>query len=635
MNNPLRFHHQSALAMVHDLAMAAISFPLSLWLRVGYMPFNLPFAHVGFLLFIAVAAVVFFFSGLHRGVWRYASLPDLLTIARAVSLTVMLFLAILFLTTRLDGYPRSTLVINWFVLIVLLGAPRLGYRLIHDGNLSHLLERPSPLAVPILLIGSGDAAEGFIREMRRSTNAPFAVAGILDTGSGKRQGRHIHGVPVLAGVDAAGGIVERLAAEGRSPQRFVLTGDHLDRESLRRLVGVAETKGMTLARLPRLTDLHQASEPTSAGALLPVAVEDLLGRPRQVLDPAPMRELIAGRRVLVTGAGGSIGGELVRQIAAFAPSHLALFDHSEYLLYQIDREVAALAPSLPRRALLGDIRDRRRLDNVFAAEKPEVVSHAAALKHVPLAELNPLEALRTNTDGTRQVAEACLAGGVAQMLLISTDKAVSPTSVMGASKRAAELICPALDRASAAAGKGCRFVAVRFGNVLGSTGSVVPLFQQQLAAGGPLTVTDKEMTRYFMTTREAVELVLQAAALARRQPRPGGVLMLDMGEPVRIVDLARQMIRLAGKRPDIDIKIVFTGRRPGEKIHESLHRPEEKATPAGVPGLMAVEAGAPDWAVLARVIDRLAAASIAGDLASANATLAELVTDYTREDAAA
>jgi O-antigen biosynthesis protein WbqV len=632
-----RFNRHFALAMIHDLVMAAISFPLSLWLRVGYLPLDQPFVRGGFVLFVAVAAVVFFVSGLHRGIWRYASMPDLLTIARAVSLTVMLFLAILFLTTRLDGYPRSTLLINWFVLIFLLGAPRLGFRLMHDGNLRHLLERSSPLAVPVLLVGSDDAAEGFIREMRRSVTAPFAVLGILDVGGGRRLGRHIHGVPVLAGVEAARGIVERLGAEGRAPQRFVLTGDHLDRESLRQLVSVAEARGMTLARLPRLTELHQAgaTEAAGHGALLPVAVEDLLGRPRQVLDPAPMRELIAGRRVLVTGAGGSIGGELARQIAGFAPAHLVLLDHSEYLLYQIDREIAAISPALSRRALLGDIRDRRRLDIVFAEEKPELVFHAAALKHVPLAETNPLEAMRTNIDGSRQVAEACLAANVSQMLLISTDKAVSPTSVMGASKRAAELICQALDRASASAGKGCRFVAVRFGNVLGSTGSVVPLFQQQLAAGGPLTVTDRDMTRYFMTTREAVELVLQAAALARRQPRPGSVLMLDMGEPVRIVDLARQMIRLAGKRPDIDIKIVFTGRRPGEKIHESLHRADEKAAAAGVPGLLAVEAGAPDWAMLSRSLDRLAAASQSGDLAGASAALTELVPDYTREEAAA
>jgi FlaA1/EpsC-like NDP-sugar epimerase len=635
-----RFAPQIGLALLHDVVMAAISFPLSLWLRTGSMSFDLPFLRTGFIVFVAVAAVVFLFAGITRGLWRYASLPDLLSIARAVTTAILVFLAILFLTTRLDGYPRSTLVINWFVLVFLLGGPRIAYRLVHDGNLRHVLERSSPLAVPVLLVGSDDAAEGFIRQMRRVANAPFAVLGILDVPGGRaggRLGRHIHGVPVLAEVDGASAAVERLTAEGRAPQRFVLTDDHLDRDRLRGLVAVAEAKGMTLARLPRLTDLHQAgaldSSADTPGALLPVAVEDLLGRPRQVLDSEPMRDLIAGRRVLVTGAGGSIGGELARQIASFAPTHLVLLDHSEFLLYQIDREIAALASNLSRRALLGDVRDRRRLDAVLADERPELVFHAAALKHVPLAEANPLEAVRTNIEGSRQVAEACLAAGVAQMLLISTDKAVAPSSVMGAGKRAAELVCQALDRRSAAAGDGCRFVAVRFGNVLGSTGSVVPLFQQQLAAGGPLTVTDREMTRYFMTTREAVELVLQAAALARRQPQPGAVFMLDMGEPVRIVDLARQMIRLAGKQPDIDIKIVFTGRRPGEKLHERLHGPEERPTPAGVPGLLRIAAGAPDWAELAPLLDRLAAAAAGGDLAGTGAALGDLVPDY-RPDAA-
>ncbi len=633
-----RFAPQIGLALFHDLAMAAISFPLSLWLRIGHVPFELPFLRFGFVLFVAVAAIVFVFTGIYRGLWRYASLPDLLAIARAVSMTALFFLAILFLTTRLDGYPRSTLLINWFVLVFLLGAPRFAYRLLHDGDLRHILERSSPLAVPVLLVGSDDAAEGFIREMRRASNAPFAVLGILDLPGGRaggRLGRRIHGVPVLAEADGAAAAVERLAAGGRAPQRFVLTDDRLDRDTLRRLVAVAEAKGMTLARLPRLTDLHQAGagypDANAPAALLPVAVEDLLGRPRQVLNAEPMRQLIAGRRVLITGAGGSIGGELTRQIAGFAPAHLVLFDQSEFLLYQIDREVAALVPGLSRRALLGDVRDRRRLDAVLAEERPELVFHAAALKHVPLAESNPLEAVRTNVEGSRHVAEACLAAGVAQMLLISTDKAVAPSSVMGAGKRAAELICQALDRASVAAGPGCRFVAVRFGNVLGSTGSVVPLFQQQLAAGGPLTVTDREMTRYFMTTREAVELVLQAAALARRQPQPGAVFMLDMGEPVRIVDLARQMIRLAGKQPEIDIKIVFTGRRPGEKLHERLHRRDEQPTPAGVPGLMRIDAGAPSWAAVSAILDRMAETAANGDIGGTIGALASLVPDYASE----
>jgi O-antigen biosynthesis protein WbqV len=620
-------------AFLHDAAMALISFPLSLWLRLGFLPVDFPYFGQGLVIFTAVAAAVFFLSGLNRGVWRYVSLPDLMAIARGVSLTVLIFLAILFLSTRLDGYPRSSLIINWFVLIFLLGAPRIAYRLLQDGNLTSLLQRLSPLAVPVLLIGSGDGAEAFIRELRRSSAAPFAVLGILDRPGGRR-GRAIHGVPVLAELGDADIVVERLTRAGRAPQRFVLADDGLDRTSLRQLVALAEAKGMTLARLPRLTELNPTDR-NGAAALLPIAVEDLLGRPRQVLDPQPMRELIAGRRVLVTGAGGSIGGELVRQIAGFRPAELTLLDHSEFLLYQIDREVAGLAPDLARRARLGDVRDRRRLDAVLAEARPDLVFHAAALKHVPMAEDNPQEALRTNVLGTRQVGEACLAAGVSQMLLISTDKAVAPVSVMGAAKRVAELICQALDRQSAAAGSSCRFAAVRFGNVLGSAGSVVPLFQQQLAAGGPLTVTDPEMTRYFMTTREAVELVLQAAALARREPMPGAVFMLDMGEPVRIVDLARQMIRLAGKQPESDIKIVFTGPRPGEKLHERLHRPEENPTPAGVPGLMRVKADGPDWALLAPALDALARAAEGGDPAAIGMALRRLVPDYRKDGLAA
>ncbi|HKF60239.1 MAG TPA: nucleoside-diphosphate sugar epimerase/dehydratase [Dongiaceae bacterium] len=621
-----RFAPPPALTLLHDVAMAAISFPLSVWLRVGSLQSDLPFLGLGTLMFTACALAVFAFSGLNRSVWRYVSLPDLLDIGRAVSLTVLLFLALQFLTTRLEGYPRSAMLINWFVLIFLLGASRFLYRLLRDGNIGQLGQRVRPLAVPVLLVGAGDAAEAFIRETRRTAAAPYAVIGILDRGGG-RVGRRIHGVPVMATLKEASSVIERLAAGGRAPQRFVLTDDGVGREALRALVAIAEARGMTLARLPRMTELHH-TDGNQQQTLMPVAVEDLLGRPRQVLDSTPMGELIAGKRVLVTGAGGSIGSELSRQIAGFAPARLTLLDHSEFLLYEIDREIGALQPALARRAVLGDIRNRARLEAVFAEERPELVFHAAALKHVPLAEANAPEAVATNVLGTRELAEVCLSSGVDQMLLISTDKAVAPTSIMGAAKRAAELICQALDRRSVASGRGCRFLAVRFGNVLGSAGSVVPLFQEQLGRGGPLTVTDPDMTRYFMTTREAVELVLQAAALAHRQPQPGAVFMLDMGEPVRIVDLARQMIRLAGKQPEVDVKIVFTGKRPGEKLHERLYREEEQPIPAGVPGLLRIEPGALDWPALQPALDALATATDGRDAELLRACLSRIVPDY-------
>ena len=624
----LRLGPQASVALAHDVVMAGISFPLSIWLRIGVIPFDQSFLHYGIWVFAGESAAVFLFSGLYRGVWRYASLPDLLGIAWAVTIAVLVFLATLFLTNRLIGYPRSTLLINWFVLVFLLGAPRIAYRLFHDGNLRHVLERGNPLAVPVLLVGAGDSAESFIRAMRR-TVAPFAVLGILDRPGG-RAGRQIQGVPVLAEVGKAAEVVDRLAAAGRRPQRFMLADERVDRDQLRALLQVAEAKGMTFARLPRLTELRQTDAEGLADVdrPLPVAVEDLLGRPRQVLDPRPMRAFIGGRRVLVTGAGGSIGGELARQIAALSPANLVLFDHSEYLLYRIDREIGDLAPGLPRAALLGDVREHARVDAVLAATRPDLVFHAAALKHVPLAEANPVEAVRTNVEGTRSLAEACLAGGVGQMLLISTDKAVEPASIMGAGKRVAELICQALDRRAAAEGRGCRFAVVRFGNVLGSAGSVVPLFQQQLAAGGPLTVTDPEMTRYFMTTREAVELVLQAAALAWTKPRPAALFMLDMGEPVRILDLARQMIRLAGRQPGEDVAIAITGRRPGEKLHERLCRSSERPVATGIPGLLAIDGEAPAWMALLPDLERLAAAEADGNIAGLRRALARLVPDY-------
>ncbi|HIJ63133.1 MAG TPA: polysaccharide biosynthesis protein, partial [Rhodospirillaceae bacterium] len=364
----------------------------------------------------------------------------------------------------------------------------------------------------------------------------------------------------------------------------------------------------------------------------PIAVEDLLGRPQTVLDRSAMRSLIEGRRVLVTGAGGSIGGELVRQIADCAPAALSLLELSEFALYTIDQEISESHPELPRRPLLADIRDDARIAQVMREERPELVFHAAALKHVPMVEANPLEGVRTNAIGTRVVADAARAHGVRLMVLISTDKAVNPSSVMGASKRAAESYCQALDLDGAA---GTRFVTVRFGNVLGSTGSVVPLFQRQLAAGGPITVTHPEMTRYFMTIREAVELVLQTSALGFAHPDlyQGRIFVLDMGEPVKIVGLARQMIRLAGLRPDTDIKIRFTGLRPGEKLFEELFHGAEAPVPTNLEGILLAAARAGDLAAIGGTLDALDQACRGLDLPAALASLARLVPEYQTAEA--
>ena len=370
--------------------------------------------------------------------------------------------------------------------------------------------------------------------------------------------------------------------------------------------------------------------------LQPVVIEDLLDRAQLPLDREGMARLIQGRRVLVTGAGGTIGGELSRQVAALGPAELTLLDHGEFALYEIDLELRERHPEVRRRAVLADIRDEARIRRLVEEIRPELVFHAAALKHVPMVENDPLEGLLTNALGTRIVADAARAAGCRAMVFISTDKAVNPTSVMGASKRLAEMYCQALDMtARSAEPGGMRCVTVRFGNVLGSTGSVVPLFRRQLERGGPLTVTHPDMRRYFMTVREAVGLVLQASVIGAEdredQPpelREGGIFVLDMGQPVIIVDLARRMIRLAGLRPEIDVEIRFTGLRPGEKLYEELFHGQEPPRPTRFEGLLVATPRTADPALVGRAIDEIAAACRGGNPRAALTQLGRLVPEF-------
>ncbi|QEX19981.1 polysaccharide biosynthesis protein CapD [Hypericibacter terrae] len=618
---------RAGIALLHDTIMAAISFPLALYLRLGAQAF--PWQTSGYLwlgtaIFTIVAATVFVASGFYRGVWRYASLRDMIEIGRAVAVIMLLFVPALFLFNRLEGLPRSTLVINAFVLLFLLGAPRFAYRIWKDGGLDHLLERSHGGRASVLLIGAGDGAELFLRDMARGTTAPYHVVGLIDP-SGQRVGRRIQGVPVAGNLDAAAEVIDRLVAKGDAPQRLIVTDESLDGAAIARLLELAESKGLTLARLPRLTELKPGAR-SDRLAVRPIALEDVLGRPRHVLDRAPVERLVAGRRLLVTGAGGSIGAELCRQIAALAPARLTLLDHSESLLHAIATELAAKHPGLALATELCDLRDRGRLERAVGSALPEILFHAAALKHVPVCERHPDEAVLTNVVGTRHLAAAAIKSGAGAMVVISTDKAVQPESVLGATKKLAESYCQALDRSG---GPGAtRFVAVRFGNVLGSSGSVVPLFQKQIAEGGPVTVTDAAMTRFFMTTEEAVELVLQASAPALAGEARGKVLVLEMGRPVRILDLARQMIRLSGRQPERDIAIAFTGLRPGEKLTEMLFAPDENPAPTAVAGVLQAEPRAASLHELETGIDRLAAAAREGQAGLLVETLTALVPDY-------
>lgn len=632
-NNP-----RAQVTFVHDTAMAALAIVLSLYLRLGgeiagYAPRLLTTYIVAFTL---IAAGAYLVTGIYRGIWRYASMPDLYNIVRASSLTIAVFLPTMFALTRLEALPRSTAPISWFVLMALLGAPRLAYRLFKDRGLDHVFERAKHQSVPVLLISAKDGAETFIREMMRNPRAVYRVVGVLaDTRS--RVGREICRVPVLGTTNSLEAVVERLERRGKRPQKLIVTAPNLSSEQLRNLLDRADALAIPLARLPKLTNFERNLDAPDH-ILEPIALEDLLGRPQAVLDRAAMSRLVRGRRVLITGAGGTIGAELSRQIAALSPAQLVLLDNSEFALYSIDSELRERHPEMRPLALLRDVRDRLQIDAVLAAERPEILCHAAALKHLPMVEANPVEGVLTNIAGTRNVAEAARAFGVATVVLISSDKAVNPTSVMGATKRVAESLCQALDLTEARRGAaGTRYVTVRFGNVLGSTGSVVPLFTRQLSAGGPLTVTHPDATRFFMTVREAVELVLEAAALSpgpRSSDQRGKICVLDMGEPVRIVDLAEQMSRLAGLRPGRDVNIEFIGLRCGEKLHEELFHPDEPLIPTRSPAIRLAAPRTADYAVLARSIDEIEEAARSRRDERMLQLLERLVPEYRRAAAA-
>lgn len=624
------------VAAIHDITMAAAAFVLSLYLRLGddFWSQTKDFLLEGTLLFTAICAAVFASFRLYRGVWRYASLDDLLAIAKAVSLAILIFAVALFALTRLELMPRSALAINWLLLMGMLGGPRLLYRIAKDRGFFGILEQGFDGRIPVLLVGAGDIADAFLRQQRKP-GEQYRVVGLIDNDL-RKVGRYIHGVPVIGVPNKVENVLNKLRKSAIRPQRILIADALVTGTEIGDFLELADRYGMTLARLPHLTDfkIGEAAmvEPR------PIAIEDLLGRPQTRLDRAAIAKLIEGRRVLITGSGGSIGSELARQVAETKPARLILLDHGEYNLYCIDREIAEHTPTLSRRAVLGDIRDQMFLDQIFGTEEPELVFHAAALKHVPLAESNPCEAVLTNVIGTRHVADASQAFGATAMVQISTDKAVNPSSIMGATKRLAESYCQALDRQDS--GAKAHYVTVRFGNVLGSAGSVVPLFQRQLAQGGPLTVTHPDVARYFMTVREAVELVLQASTLAIHSngvanessgAKSGQLYVLDMGEPILIQHLARQIIRLSGLRPDVDVAIEYVGLRAGEKLSEELFHEHETLVPTGHEAIRLANARSIELSLLAQRLTELAGHAEARRIQPTLAILRELVPEYRSE----
>ena len=615
-----------ALNVVIDAVLAGAAVPLARFLSApGADPF-LP------LWSIAWGAAALLLAGLpfrlSTQYWRFAGAGDLLGVA-AASIAAAAIFPVALHEAHLPFPSPAFPAVHALVLMVLLAVPRIAYRLMHEDHTPLDGDAEGQAGQPVLLVGAGDPADLFIRAAAADRRKPFRVVGLLSLGKAQT-GRRIGGVPILGSLDDAADVLAGLRASNRLPAVLVVTEAELAGERLAALMEAADREGVRISRAARPTALHDGATSAAGLELRPVAIEDLLNRPQVPLDREGMARLVQGRRVLVTGAGGTIGSELARQVAALGPGLLVLLDNGEFALWQIDMELADSHPGVPRRAVLADIRDEVRLRGLMEDIRPDLVFHAAALKHVPMVEANPAEGLLTNAAGTRHVAEAARAAGVRAMVLISTDKAVNPSSLMGASKRAAEMYCQALDIAARGPAGGMRCVTVRFGNVLGSTGSVVPVFQRQLARGGPLTVTHPDMRRYFMTVREAVGLVLQASVVGTSEAelRDGGIFVLDMGEPVKIVDLARQMVRLAGLRPELDVEIRFTGLRPGEKLFEELFHGREPASPTGYPGLLMATPRTADPAIVGRAIDEIALACRGGNVRLAVALLGRMVPEF-------
>jgi FlaA1/EpsC-like NDP-sugar epimerase len=559
-----------------------------------------------FPILLGLRFAVYWFAGLFRGMWKYSGARDLKAILAATTASTLLFLAVL--AVLFQTFPRSVVTIEWLACVMLVGGARFAYRTFSAER------RPPPekdvKPVRTLIVGAGDAGELLLRELQRNHAGRYLVVGFADDNPEKLWA-HIHGVKVH-------GTVERLPdiVADHEVEEIVIAVPSASGAQMRRIVDRCKASGARFKTIPGVDQLIDGR--VNVNQLRDVAIEDLLGRDPVRLDMAAISAAMRGHAVLVSGAGGSIGSELCRQVCRFAPSALLLVERTENALFHVHRELAASHPEVPLVPLLGDVGDAARMEEVFAQHRPTVVFHAAAHKHVPMLEWNPCEAVKNNVFGTRTLADLSDRFGVERFVMISTDKAVNPTSVMGAAKRVAEIYVQALSQRSRT-----RFVTVRFGNVLGSAGSVIPIFKEQIAAGGPVTVTHPEMKRYFMTIPEASQLVLQAGTMGDG----GEIFILDMGEPVRIADLARDLIALSGLRPGEDVEIRFTGVRPGEKLFEELSVDAESADKTRHPKIYVGRFRPYPWAMVEQAMERLAGVA-GGPPEEVRARLAEVVPEY-------
>jgi FlaA1/EpsC-like NDP-sugar epimerase len=557
-----------ASVVVHDLTIVWICWQLLHAARYTMLPGEhpLPLWNLNTAIVLVAQGLVFWKVGLYRGLWRFASVPDLLNIFKA-SFYGLVAIVLGLAYSRFDSIPLSVLMVYPFALSALLGAPRLLYRAWKDYQIAHSDET----ARRVLIVGAGRAAETLVRDLRRS--GAYHPVGFVDDAV-HLHGAKLQGLPILGRIDEAGAIAKETAAK-----LLVIAIPSLDAAGMQRVVAICESTGLPFRTVPRLLDVLEGH--FLPGELKEVAIEDLLGRKPVTPDWKLIKGWLSGRTVMVTGAGGSIGSELCRQCARHGAQKVVLLEIDELALITIHADLHRTFPDLEIECVLGDCGDPAVTRHAMRLAEPDAVFHAAAYKQVPLLERQFREAVRNNVLATETVARACIAAKVSTFVFISTDKAVNPVNVLGASKRYAEMVCQSLDDQAV----GTRFVTVRFGNVLDSAGSVVPLFREQIRQGGPVTVTDPQVTRYFMTIPEACQLIVQAAASASH----GAIYTLDMGEPVPIRLLAEQMIRLAGKQPGRDIAIVYTGLRPGEKLHETLFYADENYRATSHPKIL--EAG--------------------------------------------
>jgi len=546
----MRINNIRIIIILHDLCMCLIAWQVAWWIR-----FNLEFPFFNWQLSLYTLPMVLLVQGLafwrfklYKGLWRFASLPDLWNIFRAAIIGALSVTLALFIAIRLEGIPRSILVLYPVLLIFSLGGSRLGYRFWKDHSFRL---NSAATGQKVLIVGAGSAGEMLVREMLREGS--YKPIGFIDDNPNVKNSE-LHGIPIIGTVEDIPAIHQRYGIDN-----IVIAVPTATDEQMQRIVSNCESTGVPIRTLPKLQEM--VSSHAALDELREVSIEDLLGREKIELDWGIIQKGITDKMVLVSGGGGSIGSELCHQIARLNPAGLIIYEHSEFNLYSIQMEIAKAFPDVPLFAILGNICDRESVEQTLDKHRPDILFHAAAYKHVPLLQNQLRVAAQNNIFGTKNLAELAIKYDCEKFVFISTDKAVNPANVLGASKRIAEMYCEWMNQRAVT-----KFITVRFGNVLGSAGSVVPLFRKQIKQGGPVTVTDPEITRFFMTIREACQLILQSAAMGNG----GEIFVLDMGKPVKINFMAEQMIKLSGRNPDKDIKIIYTGLRSGEKLYEEL-----------------------------------------------------------------